>query len=506
MSLGDQALITPENILNLLREMNLTNEMEQGLRVLSERSLDLFNASMAGIWLERGDKFELLAASAQSEVQDIGPIQSRFAGGLQTYWATEGKTRCSMEKAVIHEVGMRGSDSATWLTLDDWIDLNVRSILCIPLYHFGQVLGTYALFSARHQAFGSEIVYWLEQLVPLLSAFVYEHQMRLAAIEREQSLTLLLRGTEILVQADSVEQLLTEAGEMAMEILYLEAGFFLLQTEKLWQIRAPFGRLRQNDIGWQSWVARQMKKEGPEYVPHATPTLEILDLEGIQAPYPWPWHRIFIQPIWTHQGVAGELWLLDSKEPSEQLRETLTAFVRGLGVALETIRQRYELERLATTDRLTGILNRQGFDQRITEEMARSSRRKTTFLLLILDLDCFKQLNDTQGHPAGDRALRAIAQNLRVAVRGQDIVARTGGDEFSVILTELAKGNSAERIIERLRTHMHLEEYGLGVSIGVSEYPTEAEDFEGLYRLADQRLYQGKNTGKGQIIFGFDES
>lgn len=504
MSLGESASIKPEHILNLLREMNLTDELEQGLRVLSEKSLRLFAASMAGIWLKRAEKFELLAASAQSEISDVEPIQSHFASGLQAYWAAEGRTTCSMEKAVIHEVGVSGSDAVKWLTKEEWLTFDIRTILCIPLYHFGQLLGTFALFSIRPKIFGAETVFWIEQLVPLLSAFVYEHQMRLAAIEREQSLTLLLRGTEILVQADSEEQLLTEAGEMAMEILYLEAGFFLLHADDTWQIRAPFGRLRQKDIGWQSWVASQMKKEGPEYIPHEITTLSVLEMDSLVTPSPWPWRRILIQPIRTHRGVVAELWLLDSKEPSEQLRETLAAFVRGLGVALETIRQRYELERLATTDRLTGILNRQGFDQRIQEEMARASRRQTNFLLLILDLDRFKQLNDTEGHPTGDRALRAIAQNLKAAVRGQDIVARTGGDEFSVVLTELGKGSVAERIIERLRLNMHLENYNLGVSIGVAEYPTEAEDFEGLYRLADQRLYQGKNDGKGKIVFGID--
>ena len=505
MSLGEPIIIKPEHILNLLRQMNLTDELEQGLKVLSEKSLSLFAASMAGIWLKRHKKFELVAVSARSEIADIDPIQQRFANGLGAYWASDGKNACSKENAVVHQVGVAEADTdADWLTQADWLTLNIRTILCLPLFHFGQLLGTFAMFSVHERTFGSQAVYWLEQLAPLLSAFVYEQQIRIAAIEREQALTLLLRGTEILIQADSEEQLLTEAGEMAMEILYLEAGFFLLQNDDSWLIRAPFGRLRQKDNNWQSWVWNRLQKDGSQYIPHETTTLTVVDLEEMQVPSTWPWSRIMIQPIRTHRGVVGELWLLDTKESSEQLSDTLAAFARGLGVALETIRQRYELERLATTDRLTGILNRQGFEQRIQEEMSRCSRRQTGFLLLILDLDRFKQLNDTQGHPAGDRALRAIAQNLKAAVRGQDIVARTGGDEFSVVLTELSKGRAAEYIVERLRTSMHLEDYGLGVSIGVAEYPKEADDFEGLYRLADKRLYQGKNEGKGRTVFGFE--
>lgn len=500
MSLGE-SIITPESLLQVLREMYLTDDLADGLRTLSERSLNLFDASIAGIWLKQGDQFVSLVAAAGAETLETNFVLDRFTDRLQTYWESDGKTGSFFNTARIFEVGAPENETGKCLTREDWLPANIRSILCIPLVHFGQLLGVFALFSVRNRVFQPEMVQWLEQVHPLLAAFVYGEQMRSAALEREQSLTLLLRGTQILVQADSEEQLLSEAGEMAMEILYLEAGFFLLKEEKSWKIRAPFGRLRQKDLGWQSWVADQMKKDGSDYVPYATSTPHIVDLEGKQVPPRWPWRRILIQPIQTHEGLVGELWLLDSKEPSEQLRETVGAFVRGLGVALETIRQRQELEQLATTDRLTGILNRQGFDQRIQEEMARSSRRQETFLLLILDLDGFKQLNDTHGHPAGDRALHELAQNLRAAVRGQDIVARTGGDEFSVVLTELSKGNLAERIIERLRIQLHLEDHNLGVSIGVAEYPTEARDFEGLYRLADQRLYQGKNAGKGKIVF-----
>ncbi|MFZ3372112.1 MAG: GGDEF domain-containing protein, partial [Desulfitobacteriaceae bacterium] len=92
--------------------------------------------------------------------------------------------------------------------------------------------------------------------------------------------------------------------------------------------------------------------------------------------------------------------------------------------------------------------------------------------------------------------------NLRTAVREEDIVARTGGDEFTIVLTDLARGQEALVIMERLKEELSLDKYGLGVSIGVAEFPTEARDYEGLYRLADQRLYEGKNNGKGKIVTG----
>ena len=290
-----------------------------------------------------------------------------------------------------------------------------------------------------------------------------------------------------------------------MEILYLEAGFFLMQDGDSWQIRSPFGRLRHNDTAWREGILKLINKDGPfGYVLHQATTLSTFDENSLS--HYFAWQKVLIEPLNTHSGVVGELWLMDSRQKLlEQRQGILAAFVRGLGVALETIWQRQELEHLAKTDRLTGILNRQGFEQRIHEEMAGTSRRNTTFILLIMDLDGFKFLNDTQGHPIGDQALRFIAQNLRTAVREEDIVARTGGDEFMIVLTDLSRGQEALVIINRLKEELGLEKYGLDISIGVAEFPTEAREYEGLYRLADQRLYEGKNNGKGKIVTGKDD-
>jgi len=190
---------------------------------------------------------------------------------------------------------------------------------------------------------------------------------------------------------------------------------------------------------------------------------------------------------------------LDTK--LESRKEVFAAFARSLGVALETIRQRQMLEKMATTDSLTGILNRQGFSQRLRAEMASTKRRNSTFLLLLLDLDEFKILNDTQGHPAGDRALCTISSNLQTFIRENDILARSGGDEISLVLADMQRGPEATSVINRLKERMGLEEFKLGVSIGVAEFPTEADNYERLYHLADERLYIGKHSGKNKVVF-----
>ena len=502
--------LKPEDIIGLLQEINHEEDLEGALRVLTKRGLEFFNSTIAGIWLWQDKQFQSLAVSARTEIQqkalpDVLPTDFHiFVEGVVEGQAFAGP------QMMLHEIDDTGNESriigseglncfSAWSEI--LREFGVRRILCVPLIHFGQLLGVLTLFSDDPASFDKAGIYWLEQLIPLISSNVYEQRLRLAALDREQALSLLLRGTEILVKAVSEVQLLAEAGEMAMELLYLEAGFFHMEEEGVWELCAPFGRLKQFESVWKEWIQKDKQKNYPlGYVPNEAPTLRVLK-EDEHKDIPHLVKKILIQPISTYCGIVGELWLIDSKTRDlEQIQEILSAFVRMLSMALETIRQRQELKYLATTDRLTGILNRQGFEQRILGEMAGTLRRGTAFLFLLLDLDGFKNLNDTQGHPMGDQALRHLAQNLQKSVRQEDIVARTGGDEFAVILTDLRLGSDALRLMERLKKNLDLEKYGLGVSIGVAEFPTEAKDYETLYKVSDHRLYVGKQNGKGHIV------
>lgn len=453
-----------ERLLKTIQEMNREENLTIALNLFTQRSVELFGCDVAAIYLLEQGKYTLFSLSTREErfrnsflarkfPQDFRPISSEVSGKDE-----------------------------------EWV---------LPLTHFDKTLGAFVLIGKQTQVEDESLTVFAEQVISIISSFIYERMLRNDFLDREQALTLLLRGTEILVRADSEEQLLSEAGEMAMEILFLPGGFFLLEGEDgVWQIRSPFGHLKQErEWDWRTWVRRYISKEECFL---RNSTVHFLDIED----NPFKWERVWIHPLKTHSGIVGELWLMNSgKHFNEKKQEILAAFIRVVGVALETIRQREELARLARTDRLTGILNRQGFEQRVREEIASCLRRNSHFLLLVLDLDLFKQLNDTMGHPMGDRALKEIAQNLRAAVREQDIVARTGGDEFTVVLTDISlRSNNAVKVIERMREAMRLELYNLGVSIGVAEFPIEGRTYDELYRLADQRLYRGKNSGKGTII------
>ena len=158
------------------------------------------------------------------------------------------------------------------------------------------------------------------------------------------------------------------------------------------------------------------------------------------------------------------------------------------------------LDRLAAqalTDPLTELPNRRGFDSRMAEETARARRHRTPLSLAVIDVDGFKTLNDTRGHPAGDLALVRVAAVLRTSVREEDFSVRLAGDEFAVILPGTGL-DAAFAIVERVRAGAAVDDalakFGLTLSAGVAELG-EAGTTADLYRRADAALYAAKAAG-----------
>ena len=132
-------------------------------------------------------------------------------------------------------------------------------------------------------------------------------------------------------------------------------------------------------------------------------------------------------------------------------------------------------------------------------ELERARRYRHGVALVFVDLDRFKELNDTFGHPAGDRALTAFARLLRDSLRGSDLAGRMGGDEFAACLVE-ADEEAGSRLLERLRDQVDELVAGeelpadFGFSAGLAHFPDEAGDADALFRVADQRLYEAKRA------------
>jgi len=162
---------------------------------------------------------------------------------------------------------------------------------------------------------------------------------------------------------------------------------------------------------------------------------------------------------------------------------------------------------LAYHDALTGLPNRRLLDDRLAQAIHLAQRRDRKLAVMLIDLDDFKQVNDSLGHRAGDAMLREVAARLSACVRRADTLARHGGDEFVVVVSDVQAdadcGLVAEKILRSLAAPFQIEgrALGLGASIGISLFPSDAGDGDALLRNADAAMYSAKQQGRNQYRF-----
>jgi diguanylate cyclase (GGDEF)-like protein len=213
--------------------------------------------------------------------------------------------------------------------------------------------------------------------------------------------------------------------------------------------------------------------------------------------------------------IADRTWLLVVRDP-DRPGASLSVMIAGVGLSLAALmtalvltwsrnERMQELRRQASQDSLTGLKNRRRFEEDLRDELARSRRYGIPGALLMLDLDHFKQVNDTLGHPAGDRVIAEIAGVLRRRTRETDVLARLGGDEFAIVLPrcdfEEARSVATE-IATAIREHMHAEEGvpPITASIGIALFGQDGQvDFESVLAKADAAMYEAKESGRDAV-------
>ena len=168
---------------------------------------------------------------------------------------------------------------------------------------------------------------------------------------------------------------------------------------------------------------------------------------------------------------------------------------------------RGQLATIVVTDPLSGCFNRRGFEQQYRRELSRAARAHTDVALLAIDLDHFKQVNDTQGHLVGDQVIAEAGELLRASARAQDVVARTGGEEFTILAPDTSLDGAqhlALRIVEAFRRRTFAEPEGrvnVTVSIGVVADSIRDDGIaEALRARADEALYAAKRSGRNRAV------
>jgi diguanylate cyclase (GGDEF)-like protein len=212
-------------------------------------------------------------------------------------------------------------------------------------------------------------------------------------------------------------------------------------------------------------------------------------------------------PMVTQDGVLGVVCAqhTEAGRYDEENVQALTALAHQAAVALENIR----LFRKATTDNLTGLFLRAYFDKKLEEQLFKARRYGYRVSMMLLDLDNFKQINDTLGHAAGDVVLQEVGQTIGHSIRVQDVAARYGGDEFAVLLPGIPVEGCLE-VAARIKGRVEALNFPvlartgnsrITISIGIATVaPDSGTDLASLYETADHALYEAKRTGKNRVL------
>jgi diguanylate cyclase (GGDEF)-like protein len=220
-------------------------------------------------------------------------------------------------------------------------------------------------------------------------------------------------------------------------------------------------------------------------------------------------HSLLIVPLRKEEGgTIGALCVAAQKRAVfTRARQDILELIAGqIAVKIDLAQAHEKINRLATTDGLTELANHRTFQHAFDIMLARAERRGSLLCIILCDIDHFKGINDSYGHPFGDTVLHAVAQTLGRAVRKIDLAARYGGEEFAIILEDAGQEGGwqmAERIrgeVEKLALACHDETMRVTISLGLAAYPKDGDKKDVLIGHADQALYRAKRAGRNRVV------
>ena len=367
----------------------------------------------------------------------------------------------------------------------------------------GEIRGAIGVEGSIDEAAGREVALFCRRIGPEIEIL----KLRREVSTREWLNRAVSRFNDSLKRIDA-EDFWTQVTQVSAELVQSERASLLLQNEQSEGFKAKASIGAKINLFSEPGVGERISKL---VLDDGNPVIvEDITQIGIKAaPANWRYKTssFLSYPILIGERRIGVLNFTDKANGgafNERDLELLQAIAPQIAVAIDrtVLKDKAgEFEQLSVTDPLTGLLNRRYLEKRLVEEIQRSKRHRFPMSLLMVDVDEFKSYNDMFGHPAGDIALKIVANALQDILRGDDIAARYGGEEFAILLPQTA-GMEAAAIAERLRQRVEHTEFPkrrVTVSIGIASCSNEIETPADIISAADHALYEAKNHGRNRV-------
>jgi diguanylate cyclase (GGDEF)-like protein len=386
---------------------------------------------------------------------------------------------------------------------------NIRSCIAQPLYFEGKAIGVLIADSKKESTFDSDSENFLQKIAGQVTQ-AYRAAQNIAGIDRERTeFAAYYNVIKRFTQSQTLEEVIQITFDVAYAIVPHDSSLISFTEEDGTATIAAVAKLPEK------WVGLKFKENeslAGGVVAVGKPLVKSSFQELKKPPY-HPECRVrglksfIILPLTVHDRVVGTLAIFWAKENAFTQYDCKFLEVVAIHAAnsLASARLHNQLEQHATTDGLTSLPNHRVFQMRLDEEIKRFQRIQLPLCLILMDIDHFKKVNDTYGHPVGDLVLQKLSKLLKGSIRDSDLAARYGGEEFALILPN-TKAAGAWNFADRLRRQIaaHKIKYAQGtlsisISLGIASFPEDGANKAALITAADKALYFSKENGRNRV-------
>jgi len=387
------------------------------------------------------------------------------------------------------------------------------SVIATPIYHQSLLVGLIVLDSER-KSFVKGHAMVLEKIAVSIAEFMQDAETIFSYFRLKEELSSFYAASSMLNQAFHLHNVYDVFLKTSREIAPFDLSFLVM-----WDAETKVNRIVAQSGDFDDWVGETFALSPSKgLVSWVIENKKSLFYDGYRARYehsplfhkkmklPNVYQSVCIFPLESKDQMIGAVVFLCMKDKcfTSSTRKILEVLSMQASIAIKNAKMVRDLEQLATTDGLTGLINHRTFQKQLIHELERAKRTGTEVSLMLVDLDHFKKINDNYGHPIGDFVLKQIATFLKNSVRNVDHVARYGGEEFAIILPDTSSEDAlmlGQRMGAEIRKK-EMEDQGISLSvtfsIGIATYPEHAMVKEQLIDFADTALYTSKRTGRNK--------